>query len=311
MDKDNNIMSVSVQDLEKMWGENLSPYLVKKVSEYDLKYAILNDVERDNCLKRIVSTLLDKDLVFSGEHRHEQWNKGWGENLDNFIGSKDEKNVVPKYFGKYDVLRLKQKFIKPLSDKFEVNSLYIIQDWLFDKYFRNINNIYEFGCGTGHNLMRVREVNPTANLWGLDWADSSQKIIDAMRADGVDANIYSHNFDFFKPDYDFKIEKDSAIYTVAALEQIGDKHGEFINYLRQNKPQLCVHVEPIGELLDQDNLLDYLSVEYFKKRNYLNGYLDKLKEMESNGEIKILCAKRSYIGSMFIDGYSVIVWHFV
>ena len=76
----------------------------------------------------------------------------------------------------------------------------------------------------------------------------------------------------------------------------------------KNSPSLVIHVEPIGELLDQNNLMDYLSLEYFKKRNYLSGYLTRLRELESRQEIEIIMAQRSYMGSFFIDGYSIIIW---
>ena len=56
------------------------------------------------------------------------------------------------------------------------------------------------------------------------------------------------------------------------------------------------------------NLVDYLSILYFKKRNYLSGFLLKLRELEEAGKIKIHMAKRTFIGSLYIEGYSVIAW---
>jgi len=81
-----------------------------------------------------------------------------------------------------------------------------------------------------------------------------------------------------------------------------------LRYLLRNKPSVVVHIEPIPELLDPTNLLDYLSIRYMQKRKYLTGYLDTLRVMEQRGLIKIMEARRSGIGSMFIDGYSIIVW---
>ena len=84
---------------------------------------------------------------------------------------------------------------------------------------------------------------------------------------------------------------------------------EELCYLYCKKPRYVIHIEPINELLNpESSLLDYLSVSYAKKRNYLNGYLDYLRVMEDTGLINIICAERSHIGSLFIDGYSVIVW---
>lgn len=300
------------EDFTRIFKEPLSDFVLAKITEANLSYQEISSTERDDCLIKIVNTLSDQFLVYSGAHRHEQWDKGWAENLLDYSEKNDITATKPKYFGKYPINRFEQRFIKALSADFEVNILGILQYWLFDKYLKNYNYIYEFGCGTGHNLLRLRELNSRAELYGLDWAESSQQLIENLRATGIDRNIYAHNFDFFKPDYNFQLKTNSAIFTMAALEQVGDRYKEFVDYLLENKPALCLHIEPIAELLDPEhNLLDCLSVAYFNKRKYLSGYLDYLRSLEDAGKIKILTAERSYIGSFFIDGYSVIAWQVI
>jgi trans-aconitate methyltransferase len=239
--------------------------------------------------------------VRAGEHRVEEWDKGWRDNLTS-------NTILPRYFGKYNILRWKQLFITPISENYEVNMLHLIVDWLSDKYMRDTHAVYEFGCGTGHNLQHVRMVNNNAILYGLDWAESSQEIIRNHAMEIGDRKLYAGQFNFFDPDYDFDDLSDAVIYTIAGLEQVGGRYEKFLNYLLHYKPRFCIHVEPIAELLDNNNLLDYLSIEYFKKRNYLSGFLTRLRQLEKDGRIDILCGQRTYIGSLFIDGYSVIVW---
>lgn len=242
----------------------------------------------------IIETLLDTGLPFSGVHRRRQWEKGWGENAKT-------KDSVPRYFEKYPVNRLNQKFIVGNEKGYERKMLYSLVDELAYKYMTKVTHIYEFGCGTGHNLLRVEKANPKAVLHGMDWAKSSQACVKNL---GIDA----HNFDFFEPDNKIKLEPDSAVYTVAALEQTGTRFERFLKYLMKQKPSIVVNIEPIPELLDPTNLLDYLSIKYMKKRKYLEGYLDTLRIMEKRGVIEILEARRSGIGSKFIDGYSVVAW---
>jgi hypothetical protein len=62
------------------------------------------------------------------------------------------------------------------------------------------------------------------------------------------------------------------------------------------------------EPLDPEHLLDNLSIRYFKKRNYLDGLIRYLEEKEQNKEVKIIEIKRTYVGSFFIDGYSIVIW---
>lgn len=260
-----------------------------------MKYRKLTKKEEEATLIQIMETLLDDSIPFSGAHRHKQWEKGWGENLKTG-------NLSPKYFGKHLIQRLNGKFIKAIDRHYEQEALYSILDPLAKKYLSKADVVIEFGCGTGHNLLRIRKFNKVATLIGGDWARSSQEIIERMD----DPGILATHFDFFNPK--FPVGKGNAVYTVAALEQVGTKYKKFVQHVLKGKPSIVVHIEPIPELLDPTKLPDYLSIQYMKKRKYLSGYLDCLRGMEKNGKLKIIEARRSGIGSLYIDGYSIIVW---
>ena len=257
-----------------------------------MKYRLLNKKEEDQVVIKILETLLDSSVPYSGSHRKEQWEKGWGENLKSG-------NLTPKYF-KYNIFRHNQRFITSNIKGFEQKMLHSIVDEMYWKYMSEAKDIYEFGCGTGHNLKRIQKFSKS-KLHGFDWTTSSNKLINKLGFDG-------QNFDFFEPNFKLGLEEHSAVYTVAALEQTGTRFERFIAYLMRNKPKVVVHIEPIPELLDPTNLLDYLSIKYMHKRKYLNGFLDVLRSLEKQGKIKIHEARRSGIGSLYIDGYSIVVW---
>ena len=63
--------------------------------------------------------------------------------------------------------------------------------------------------------------------------------------------------------------------------------------------------------MSDNKLLDYLSIKYSEKRNYLKGYHEYLKELERKKVIKIIEEKKSYFGSFYINGYSIVVWKFL
>ncbi len=254
-----------------------------------MKITPLTQEETNKVVMKILDTLLDNSLPYSGEHRYKQWEKGWDENLKSG-------DLKPKYFGKYPVTRLNQQFV---TGQDEQESLYYILDGLAERWLFNHNNICEFGCGTGHNLVYMRNLEPDHVYYGLDWTKSSNKLVDSLGMTGV-------KFDYFNPKWD--MPKDASVLTVASLEQVGKKYKKFVKYLLKQKPSIVVHIEPIPELLDKTNLIDYLSIKYMEKRRYLSGYLDYLRSLESRGFIQILEARRSGIGSLFVDGYSVIVW---
>src|SRR3990167_6037851 len=259
----------------------------------DKRFTYLTKKEEDLALIQIIDTLLNPWIIHAGKHRKKQWEKGWEQNLK-------EKSIEPHYYGKYKVNRLNGRFIKALDKNYERDALYSIVDNLDKKYLKDVDNIYEFGCGTGHHLKRIQLINTEANLYGLDWVKSSQKLVKKL-------GFNAYNFDFFKPSK-LKLEPNSGVYTVAALEQVGTNYKKFVSYLLKNKPSVVVHIEPIEELLDPANLLDNLSIKYFRKRRYLSGYLTYLRKLEKQGKLKIIEARRSGVGSLFIEGYSVVVW---
>lgn len=272
-------------------------YYLREIQGID--FSIVSPREKDYWISYIQKTL-DAPLSSAGVTRQEDWQNGWNECL-----KKD--SAIPGYFGKYPVIRLDQNFVKSDEPNFEYYSLCGLQKWLFSKYLKDISNVYEFGCGTGHNLTRVRSINNEAHLYGLDWVDSSIQNVNKMKSilDPVDGI----KFDMFHPDYDVQIKSDSAILTVASMEQLGGSFYNFTKFLITKKPKIVIHIEPIKELLDPYNLMDYLSIKYMEKRRYLNGYLEDLQYLEKRGDIKIVEATRSYVGSLFIDGYSVVIWY--
>jgi hypothetical protein len=299
---------ITAATLQKAWKDKITPFVKSKIKAANLEYRDVTKDERDEAIRLAIDFLLTDFVPFAGKHYFDKWEKGWGENLAEFAKKHNINALVPKYFGKYPINRLLGDFIIPKSRSYEIKILAILEYWIFEKYLKNFPTVYEFGCGTGHNLLRLREVNKGAELWGLDWATASQKLIAGVAKTLGDEKLKAHRFDFFSPDHNFKLDTNGAIFTIAALEQTGDQYKETVNYLLKNKPSLCVHIEPTKETLDEKKLLDYLSIKYFKKRNYLDGFIDHLKSLEKQKKVKIIEIKRSYIGSFYIDGYSIVIW---
>jgi hypothetical protein len=298
---------ITIKELEETFDTKFGEFVKNEINKLDLSYYAVEQTERDMVLKQMIEVLLDPLAKRSGEHRIKDWEKGWGENRDSFRKQDTFSNLVPKYFGKYPYIRWKQKFIKGVDNELEYNLVKVLQLWLFDMHLSNVDSIYEFGCGTGHNLLRARDINKKAKIYGLDWTKASQETIQQINKT-YDKKFIGKQFNFFQPDVSYNLDRGSGVYTFAALEQTSDKFKSFIDYLVIQKPKICLHIEPMWEYLDSSSLMDYLSIRYFKKRNYLNGLKKYLLELEAQGKIEIVQDQRSYIGSMFVDGYSIIAW---
>jgi len=305
--------TITAEVIEKVLDTKLSDMLKQRCLEASLEYEEISSLDRDNYIREVVNALckvdVDRDTKPAGEHRLNEWEKGWGENLDAIKSGKSVNDLVPRYHGKHSLIHWNQEMIRPLIPYFDYKLHCIIVDWAVEKYLSGVSSIFEFGCGPGYHLLRARKINPTARMIGLDWTKASQEIINQIKEAGIEDNIEGKNFDFYNPDYSIEVPKNSGFLSVAALEQIGDKYKQFVDFVLEKKPSICVHLEPIDELLDQSNLIDRLSTLYFRKRNYLSGYLPYLRQLENEGKIKIVNEQRTFSGSFFIEGHSLIVWY--
>lgn len=286
----------------------ISQFVKNKIHEKNLKYLMPTKKQRDDILLMLIKYLLSDSPVVAGSHRKKQWEDGWLENLNDYSKSKNLDSLIPKYFEKYKVQRLKGDFILPQSDNFEIGLVSILQYITFEKYFKESKSVYEFGAGTGHNLLRLREINKDAALYSMEWAKTGVDIIKKVAKDLNDNNLHGAVFDNFNPNFDIKLQPNSSIYTFAALEQLGSNTDSLVEYWIVNKAKIIINIEPMSEPLDDDELLQYLSISYFKKRGYLEGYINKLKYLEKKGRIVIHEIIRTGVGSLFIEGYSIISW---
>lgn len=294
-------------DFATAWAAELSDWVRMRIDRRTLAYMDLSQEEHDDAVLRAIKSL-EHPLEPAGQHRLPAWEAGWHENLVEFEATGSPDALAPHYFGKNPLVRWRQRYVRGLKSSLEYEMFGVLLDWVLDDWLGDPVMVYEFGCGTGHNLLRLRERFPHAHLVGFDWAKSSIDLVSRLSETTGDTRISSGHFDYFRPDETVVLQRGSSVLTVASLEQMGSDFEAFIDYL-MGQPVACVtHLEPIGELLNPENLLDYLSLRYFRQRNYLHGLLDYLERKQDEGLVEILRAQRSYVGSFHIDGYSIVKW---
>ena len=248
------------------------------------------------------------DFTLVGPLEKWKWEKGWKENLHDFISTNyDLKALIPKYIKSFRPIRLDGKHVIPLDADFELNYPTAFLSWVFSKYLKEVDSIYEFGCGTGFNLILLAQMFPKKKLCGLDWIPASKKIIDLM-AKKYNYSLKSRAFNMLKPDHSFRITKNSAIINVDSIEQLGTNFKPFADFVIKSSPAIVIDVNHFNELYDPNTLLDYLALKFEHKRGYANGYLTYLRQLESQNKIKIIKVHRSHVGTLYHDGFSYIVW---
>ena len=311
MQKNKVYCKLTIEDFADMFGTTLDDFsdICKELIEQsDFRYQKITDIERDDIILDVIKQLDSDDLPVSGQDRRLDWERGWSENLDNFIRSDyNISELVPKYFHPHRPVRISRKYVKPCDEAFELNFIQVLRTWLAIKYLSDFDNIYEFGCGTDYHLVALSRLFPDKKIHGLDWVDVSRTTVNLI-AKKYGLNLKGHLFNFYEPDENLEFNKNSAVLTLAALEQLGNQHEKFLKFLLEKKPGLCINIECIGELYNPDNLLDYLAMRYEQKRGYLDGYLTRLQNLEAKKNIEIQKVKRTFFGNAYHEQYAIVVW---
>jgi len=279
------------------------------IEKRDFKYSFFSQKDRDDIILDIMHKIDNKKYTTSGKDKKDRWEKGWKEILENFINSGyDKKYLTPQYNRNGLPIRLFRDYVKSNSENFENNWIELIRLFIFHRYLKDKNNIYEFGCGSCYNLLAFAEHDSSKYYHGSDWVEYPKKIIDKIR-DHFKLNIHGGVFNMFEPDYNMHIKEDSVALTVGSLEQMGRDFDKYLNFLLDKPFSRCVHVNSILEKYDtKNNMADYLNYKFEVERNYCNGFFTRLNDLEKEGIIKIITMHRVECGGMFGDGYSITVW---
>lgn len=301
---------LTIDDIARVFSvkrEDFSQDCIAIINERDFRRRVLTGKEKDEVILKVLARIDSGRLSVSGPHRQNDWERGWGENFEEYEKTADIAVLAPKFLKPDEPLRMEYEYILPSSPRFEFDVIDVFRRWLFGKYFSGKNAIYEFGCGSCQHFDVLARMFPETKIVGLDWANASLKIINRL-VEQQGWNMEGKLFDLFHPDEHIKIAKNSAVFTMGTLEQLGTHFEPFLNYLLANTPAVCVHVETMRELYDEHRLTDYLAIKFDEQRGYLNGFLTRLRELEDKGSVEIMEARRIPFGSTYHDSYSLVVW---
>ena len=296
-----------------LFNKALSPRCKQLITDFNLKYRFLSDIERDAHILGVIN-YLGTDITPSGEARKPSWEKGWGQNLDDFLKSDlDLNELLPHYYRRGgSIMRLQGSFILPEDPLFEVKFLKIIHLILCEHYLDNHTHIYELGAGPCHNISSFAEILVGKFFYSTDWVSPSVEIAKMLESNKRKLGFTSHSFsssifNFFEPDYSLRLVPNSIVLTFGSLEQIGFKFTNLLDYFLSQEGVEFIHIEPFLEGYKSDSLFDQLALLYSQKRGYLEGYFKRLNELSLDGVVEIKSTQK-ILGSAFHDGWTMVIW---
>jgi transketolase len=295
-------------ELVGIHNEEVPDRCLEDLKKYDYRYRLIEGAERDELILSALKKIDAEEMSVAGKEKRPLWEKGWSENLQKFLANKGNLDeLVPGYYRPGQPCRFRGMFVQGKDPQFEYNVFRLIRSWVFFALLKDTPAVYEFGCGPGHNLVAMAKQFPDKQLFGLDWAVSAVELVNII-ARQYGFNLTGRLFDLFKPDDGLELQKGAAVVTFGALEQLGDGYEAFLRYLLKQNPVVCVHVEPLSDFYDEKDLIDYIALKHHKKRNMLQAFLPRLKQLEKEAKIRIMQVQHVPFGGMFTEGWSYVVW---
>jgi len=294
-------LAISLDELQRLLGNRPWPRLA---------YRIVQGAERDNIMRHVLERIDTADLRVVGENDGSVWERGWGEIRDRIRAQGFNPSLLaPQYFDQHRILRFDGHYIDAGSSAFVTAYDDLLRRLVLARYLDGSTRVVELGCGTGTSQLILADLLPHAELVAADWAAPSQDIVRMLATHlkrairPVRLNMLTlEGFD------ELAIDRETAVLSVHALEQLGGNWGALLERLLEVKPKLCLHIEPILELYDESTLFDFLAAKYHRRRNYLHGWLSRLRELAAAGRSEIMDERRLSFGDRYHEAYSVVAW---
>jgi hypothetical protein len=284
--------------------------MLKDCGQSTLAYRNLGADEEEHTAEKVERVIREQELRVSGDDDASIWKLGWGEVADSLKDREiTTESLRPQYFRGEPTCRLFGRYVRPAATTFEYDVGLVLRRLIFDEFLDDIAATVEFGCGTGINLLLLAQQFPHMKLTGCDWAPQSRTIL-AQMARQMERPIEGHDFNMLTASgwAGDTIDRQTAVLTVHAMEQLGPHWRAFADHLIARRPAVVLHIEPILELYDPSSAFDDRAKRYHLKRRYLDGYYSYLMQRQRSGQSEILAARRISFGGLFHEAYSVIAW---
>lgn len=205
--------------------------------------------------------------------------------------------VPPAFLDHGTVFRCAGRFVTAPVDT-EKRFFIELKRRLFREYLSDVEGVAEFGCGSGHNLKQYGEQYPGKQLQGYDWTPSSVALVRRI------PDAVGYLFDMRYPrGQNHSINRTTGVLTCGSMEQLGEGFVPFLAWLAEQRPAVCVHVEPCIELYDERRMFDLTAAMYHRSRGYLGRWI-----VEAGRRGELLRQHRTGFGNVYNEGYSVVVW---
>ncbi|MBI5724111.1 MAG: class I SAM-dependent methyltransferase [Planctomycetes bacterium] len=208
----------------------------------------------------------------------------------------------------YRVAKIDNRLVRVRTDELYGYRYRLLHENLI-KYAGDTDELWELGCGWGHNLFSLAAANRWKKLSGRDISPNG---IEAARQTAGHFGLNCMDFgtiDLTNPaDPGFGGLRGKTAFTYHCLEQLKHFTPVVLDNLRRAGLRRIIHFEPTTELLRFWSLKDIANYVYVLTMDYQDNLLKNLWKLRDKGQVRIIEQKRFYFALAPRNDYTFIVW---
>jgi len=197
------------------------------------------------------------------------------------------------------------------SDAFDVHKKYIkMACHIILSFIGKDDPVIEFGSGYGAIILSLaKKLRSKKNpIIAGEFTKSGMKIIRALsRNEGL--NVVTEECDISgNPIMKIPLPENAIIFTSSTAYIIPSLPEDFVKNILHFKPKVVIHIEPIYDHSNTNDLYGLLRRKYIEVNDYNRNLLSILREAEENGLIQIVKNDPLVFGDNPLFCYSIIAW---
>jgi hypothetical protein len=188
----------------------------------------------------------------------------------------------------------------------------IAAEWVIDMVEDGCDAIVELGCGFGRNLFNIHLAGGPRGIpyFAAEYTESGRELAGVLAALEPAIDMRVAPFDHGAADLSF-LEgcKRPLVFTCHSIEQIKDLPADYFQILAGAAPEVtCLHFEPFGFQLGDDDTYSKRQREMFTDRGWNQNFLAMLQQAANDGTVKVSHIFKDIIPNEASSPTSVAIW---
>ncbi len=188
----------------------------------------------------------------------------------------------------------------------------IVANWIIDLFQDDFDCIVELGAGYGRNLFNIFYLGGPRGIpyYAGEYTNSGCEMARLLGSLEDSFSLRVAEFDHCKPDFSFLNGEERVLaFSCHSIEQVSEiPQSYFRDLSRAAKSLTCLHFEPFGFQISNDEEISRLQSENFLENGWNTNFFSTLMRASEDGEINLTHVFKDIIPNKLDNPTSVALW---